>query len=144
MEKSENNIIRAKEGKTFRRISDGFIAGDALCLGKTYYLAGKLLDEPLDELPEHYEEVEKAIIDEAHPLIAPLNETVAEIPVVVETPVTINEEEITPENGETETIVLQETRTVTITAWDIVSMQEKIDKIIGVLTPAQKKKLGLI
>ncbi|MDR1161276.1 MAG: hypothetical protein LBK45_02960 [Tannerellaceae bacterium] len=128
--------IKAKKGKVFRRISDGYIIGSEAYLGKTYYLDGKLLDEPLDELPEHYEEVDRAIVDEEHPIVAPPDEVIAEIPVEV------NEEESRTEN-EVETIVL-ELRTVTITAGDIVAMQEKIDKIIGALTPTQKKKLGPI
>lgn len=47
----------ADEGKVLRRISDGWIAGEEIYLGYTYYLGGEKLAEPLLELPEHYEEV---------------------------------------------------------------------------------------
>ena len=50
--------IVASKGKVLRRISDGFIAGPDLYLGYTYYLHGEKLDEPLSELPEHYEEID--------------------------------------------------------------------------------------
>lgn len=55
----DGNHLVAAEGKTLRRISDGWICGDEIYLGYTYYLNGEKLDEPLQELPEHYEEVEK-------------------------------------------------------------------------------------
>lgn len=49
--------ITAEEGMVLRRISDKQVFGSELYLGFTYYLNGKLLNEPLYELPEHYEEV---------------------------------------------------------------------------------------
>ena len=48
----------ASKGKVLRRTSDGFLAGPDLYLGYTYYLHGEKLDEPLLELPEHYEEID--------------------------------------------------------------------------------------
>ena len=54
----ETNHLIASGGKILRRISDNWIAGQELYLGYTYYLAGKKLDEPLLELPEHYEETD--------------------------------------------------------------------------------------
>ena len=54
----EDRIIKASEGKVFRRISDGFIFGKEIHLGYTHYLGGKKLDEPLLELPEHFEEID--------------------------------------------------------------------------------------
>lgn len=50
-------VIKASEGKVFRRKSDGWIAGKEIHLGYTYYLDGRKLVEPLLELPEHYEEI---------------------------------------------------------------------------------------
>ena len=58
---TEGNKITASEGYVLRRISDGFIYGNEVYLGYTHYLHGELLDEPLLELPEHFEEVEKPI-----------------------------------------------------------------------------------
>lgn len=51
-------VIKAAEGKVLRRVSDGWIAGKEIYLGYTYYLDGRKLDQPLLELPEHYEEVD--------------------------------------------------------------------------------------
>lgn len=57
----KNRIIKAQEGKVFRRISDGFIMGKEITLGYTYYLNGKKLEEPLLELPEHFEEIDEPV-----------------------------------------------------------------------------------
>jgi hypothetical protein len=141
MKRLKNNVIQAKKGKVFRRISDGFVAGDKIFLGKTYYIGGKLLDEPLDELPEHYEEVDKPIIDEEHPIVAPPDEVVAEIPVEVED--IIQEEEAVPEQEqepEPEEVV-QQKEPVVITVQDIISLSEKVERIYNLLTPEQQEEL---
>ena len=57
----EDRIIKASEGKVFRRISDGFIFGEEINLGYTYYIGGKKLEEPLLELPEHFEEIDEPV-----------------------------------------------------------------------------------
>lgn len=57
----EDRIIKASEGKVFRRISDGFIFGKEIHLGYTYHLGGKKLEEPLLELPEHFEEIDEPV-----------------------------------------------------------------------------------
>ena len=57
----EERIIKASEGKVFRRISDGFIFGKEINLGYTHYIGGKKLEEPLLELPEHFEEIDELI-----------------------------------------------------------------------------------
>lgn len=57
----EDRIIRASEGKVFRRISDGFIFGKEINLGYAYYIGGEKLDEPLLELPEHFEEIDEVV-----------------------------------------------------------------------------------
>lgn len=59
----ENKIIKASEGKVFRRISDGFIFGNEINLGYTYYLNGEKLKEPLLELPEHFEEIDEPVME---------------------------------------------------------------------------------
>lgn len=59
----ENKIIKASKGKVFRRISDGFIFGKEIHLGYTYYIGGKKLEEPLLELPEHFEEIDEPIME---------------------------------------------------------------------------------
>jgi hypothetical protein len=68
-----NKHILAEEGKVLRRISDGQLFGNEIYLGYTYYLSGEKLEEPLLELPEHYEEIddpaeETILIDEDTPL----------------------------------------------------------------------------
>lgn len=56
--------IQADEGKVFRRISDGWVAGSEIYLGYAYQLNGETLDEPLWELPEHYEEIDDPALEE--------------------------------------------------------------------------------
>lgn len=56
--KVTTTVLKAAEGKVLRRKSDGYIAGEEIYLGCTYYLNGRKLVEPLLELPEHYEEVD--------------------------------------------------------------------------------------
>lgn len=68
-----NNHITSEEGKVLRRISDSQLFGNEIYLGYTYYLSGEKLEEPLLELPEHYEEIddpaeETILIDEDTPL----------------------------------------------------------------------------
>ena len=48
----------ADEGKVFKRISDGFIFGNEIYLGYTYYINGAKLSEPKLEVIEDFEEVE--------------------------------------------------------------------------------------
>ena len=49
-DESNNKHLIAEYGKVFRRISDGWIAGPEIYLGKTYHLGGDRLDTPLEEL----------------------------------------------------------------------------------------------
>lgn len=56
--------ITAEPGMVFKRKSDGMIYGNEIFLGYTYYIGGVKLDEPLLELPEHFEEVEEPQIEE--------------------------------------------------------------------------------
>ena len=60
MTQDKNNKAHwiADEGKVFKRISDGFIFGNEIYLGYTYYLNGKKLQEPKLEVIEDFEEVE--------------------------------------------------------------------------------------
>ena len=48
----------ADDGKVFKRISDGFIFGNEIYLGYTYYLNGEKLQEPKLEVIEDFEEIE--------------------------------------------------------------------------------------
>ena len=48
----------ADEGTVFKRISDGFIFGNEIYLGYTYYLNGEKLTEPKLEVIEDFEEIE--------------------------------------------------------------------------------------
>ena len=60
MTQDKNNKAHwiADEGKVFKRISDGFIFGNEIYLGYTYYLNGEKLQEPKLEVIEDFEEVE--------------------------------------------------------------------------------------
>lgn len=53
-----NRHILADEGKVLRRMSDGWIAGSEIYLGYAYQINGEVLNKPLLELPEHYEEID--------------------------------------------------------------------------------------
>ena len=66
---NNQNHILAEEGMVFKRISDGLIFGNEVYLGYTYYIDGVKLDEPLLELPEHFEEIEKPELDNEVELI---------------------------------------------------------------------------
>ena len=45
-DKKDKTHYIAAEGMVFKRKSDGWIAGDEIYLGYTYYIDGKKLDEP--------------------------------------------------------------------------------------------------
>ena len=53
-----NGVIKAKSGKVFRRISDGTIYGDEINLGYTYFIDGKLLEEPHLDTINDFEEID--------------------------------------------------------------------------------------
>lgn len=58
VDKNNSKHIIADEGKVFKRISDGFIFGNEIYLGYTYYIGGKKLDEPHLEVVEDFEEID--------------------------------------------------------------------------------------
>ena len=53
------NIIKANEGKVFRRISDGQIYGSEISLGYSYYINGVKLDTPHLDTPNDFEQIDK-------------------------------------------------------------------------------------
>ena len=62
--KIDGSKITAEEGKVFKRKSDGFIYGNEIFLGYTYYLNGEKLAEPHLEVPEDFEEIDEPVIKE--------------------------------------------------------------------------------
>lgn len=54
----DGRTIAPEKGKILVRKSDGWQVWGKLTLGYTYYLGGKRLEEPLLELPEHYEDAD--------------------------------------------------------------------------------------
>lgn len=90
-----NSHIIAEEGKVFRRISDSQLFGNEIYLGYTYYLAGEELEEPLLELPEHFEEIddqseeEIVLLDEDTPLEGTIEIVQEEDQLLTEEPVPI-------------------------------------------------------
>ena len=52
-------VIMADEGKVIRRISDEQLFGKEVWLGKAYSIGGVKLETPIDELPEHFEEIDE-------------------------------------------------------------------------------------
>lgn len=72
-----DNIIKADEGKVFRRIADGMIYGNEIALGYTYYIGGVLQDPPHLDTPEDFEEVDDdtpITAEEALAIITGINE----------------------------------------------------------------------
>ena len=57
-------IIKAKEGKVFRRIVDKVLFGNEVNLGYLYHLHGVVLKVPVMELPEHFEEIDNPELNE--------------------------------------------------------------------------------
>ena len=54
----DGRAIAPEKGKILVRKSDGRQVWGKLTLGYTYYLGGNRLEEPLLELPEHYEDAD--------------------------------------------------------------------------------------
>lgn len=55
------STLTASEGKVIKRKSDGIIYGESVMLGKTWYINGKKLDTPHDEVPDDFEEVDEEV-----------------------------------------------------------------------------------
>ncbi len=53
-----DNIIKANPGKCFKRKIDGVVFGDEIYLETTYYLDGIRLQEPIQETPDDFEEID--------------------------------------------------------------------------------------
>ena len=58
VDKNNSKHIIADKGKVFKRKSDGFIYGEEIYLGYTYYIGGKKLDEPHLDVVEDFEEID--------------------------------------------------------------------------------------
>lgn len=58
VDKNNSKHIIADEGKVFQRKSDGFIYGEEIYLGYTYYIGENKLDEPHLEVVEDFEEID--------------------------------------------------------------------------------------
>lgn len=54
----DNNVIKASNGKVFRRKVDKQIYGEEIYLGYTYYIGGVKLKEPHLDIPEDFEEID--------------------------------------------------------------------------------------
>lgn len=54
----DTSTLTASEGKVLRRKADGMVYGEIIMLGKTWYIGGKKLDTPHDDVPEDFEETE--------------------------------------------------------------------------------------
>lgn len=61
----DNNIIKASEGKVFRRKADKQIYGNKINLGYTYYIGGVKLKKAHLDVPEDFEEINASIKLEA-------------------------------------------------------------------------------
>jgi hypothetical protein len=61
---TEIKIIKANEGKVFRRIADGQIYGKEISLGYSYYIDGVRLTEPHLDIPEDFEQIDEPVREE--------------------------------------------------------------------------------
>lgn len=62
--KLENNVIFAAPGKAIRRKSDGFIFGDKVSLGYTFFVNGQKLPTPRKEVMADFEEIDQPKTEE--------------------------------------------------------------------------------
>ena len=69
IEQITRTIIKADEGKTLVRKSDGMDCGDTVHLGYDYYDAGVVLSEPRMMTPDDYMEIDKPEDYEVKPII---------------------------------------------------------------------------
>ena len=60
----EHKIIKAEEGKVFKRKSDGMIFGDEITLGYTYYIGGQKLAKPILEVEDDFEQIDAPVEEE--------------------------------------------------------------------------------
>jgi hypothetical protein len=65
IEQETRTVIKAEEGKTLVRKSDGRVAGQVVHLGYNYYEAGMLLENPKLATPDDYEEADAPAEGEA-------------------------------------------------------------------------------
>ena len=56
-----DKIIKADEGKVFRRIADGQIYGNEISLGYSYYVNGVKLTEPHLDTIEDFEQINEPV-----------------------------------------------------------------------------------
>ena len=54
-------IIKADEGKIFKRISDSTLYGKEISLGYSYYINGVKLSEPHLDVPEDFEQIDEPV-----------------------------------------------------------------------------------
>ena len=57
-------VIKASEGKIFRRIADNLDFGKEVWLGKTYMIGDEVLEEPKEEVPSDFIEIDEPIVTE--------------------------------------------------------------------------------
>lgn len=65
--KQEGNILYAEEGMVLKRKNSNDVFGNEICLGKSYYIDGVLLETPHDDVADDFEEIPE---DESQPLPA--------------------------------------------------------------------------
>jgi hypothetical protein len=126
--KRRKNRLTAGTGKVLRRISDGTIAGKDIYLGIAYYMNGKKLDNPITELPEHYEEIDEPVMTEDSPVVA------APADILIETEV-LKEETVQETGPEPESIQSEaHHEKVVITVRDFLELKDKVDRLLGELS----------
>jgi hypothetical protein len=127
--KRKKNRLTADLGKVLRRISDGTIAGKDIYLGMVYYMHGKKLDNPIAELPEHYEEIDEPVITEDSPFVADPEDILIEAEVPVEVNIAAGEAV-----QEAESMPPAPPAKVVITVQDFLELKKKVDMILERIT----------
>lgn len=69
-------VIKADEGKVFRRKGTEDIFGDEVWLGYSYYINGVKQDPPHLDVPEDFEEIDAPIEEEEVPFEEPIDNEV--------------------------------------------------------------------
>ncbi len=134
--KKKGQLITAAEGKVLIRKSDQQLFGSQITLGKRFYENGKILETPVVETPDDYEEIDEPLITDFEPLALDIDSVIVEV--------MAEEEEKPVENKsqeESDPVAREEKPKIVITGQDIIDMQDKLKKIMSLLSPDQLEEL---
>lgn len=61
---TDYTVLIADEGKWLRRIATAEVMGEEIALGNSYYIGGKLQDEPHQDVVSDFEEIDTIVEEE--------------------------------------------------------------------------------